>query len=81
LLDIVRSHWSVENQLHWVLDVILGEDASRTRKDEAPQNLAILRKLALNILRAHPDKLSLRRKINAAAWDDAFLLSLLGQKR
>lgn len=81
LLDIVRSHWSIENQLHWVLDVILGEDANRTRKDEAPQNLAILRKLALNILRTHPDKLSVRRKINAAAWDDAFLLSLLSQKR
>jgi predicted transposase YbfD/YdcC len=81
LLDIVRSHWAVENQLHWVLDVIFGEDANRTRKDEAPQNLAILRKMALNILRAHPDKLSIRRKINAAAWDDAFLLSLLSQKR
>lgn len=81
LLDIVRSHWSIENQLHWVLDVILGEDASRTRKDEAPQNLAILRKMALNILRAHPHKLSIRRKINAAAWDDTFLLTLLGQKR
>lgn len=81
LLDIVRSHWSIENQLHWVLDVILGEDANRIRKDQAPENLAILRKIALNILRAHPDKLSLRRKINAAAWDDAFLLSLLGQKR
>lgn len=81
VLDVVRSHWSIENQLHWVLDVILGEDANRTRKDEAPQNLAILRKMALNILRAHPDKISLRRKINAAAWDDAFLLHLLGQKR
>ena len=81
LLDIVRSHWSVENQMHWVLDVVFAEDANRARKDDAPENLAILRRLALNILRAHPDPISMRRKMNAAAWDDAFLLSLLGQKR
>jgi predicted transposase YbfD/YdcC len=81
LLQIVRSHWSVENQMHWILDVVFAEDANRARKDAAPENLAILRRLALNLLRAHPEPISMRRKMNAAAWDDAFLLSLLGQKR
>jgi len=81
LIEIVRSHWSVENQMHWILDVVFAEDANRARKDAAPENLALLRRLALNLLRTHPEPISMRRKINAAAWDDTFLLSLLGQKR
>ena len=81
LLDIVRSHWSVENQMHWVLDVVFGEDANRARKDAAPENLAILRRLALNLLRAHPAQMSMRRKMNAAAWDNDFLINLFRQKR
>jgi predicted transposase YbfD/YdcC len=81
LLDVVRQHWTIENQLHWVLDVVLHEDAARNRKDHGPANLAVLRKLALNALRAHPDSASLRRKIKRAGWDDAFLLSILGQMR
>ena|ERR1051326_3176069 len=78
LLQTVRSRWSVENQLHWLLDVVLREDASRARKDNAPEILAILRRLALNLLRAHPEKISLRQKVKSAAWDDTFLLSLIG---
>ena len=81
LLEIVRSHWSVENQMHWVLDVVFAEDTSRARKDNAPEILAILRRMALNTLRTHPEQISMRRKMNAAAWDDQFLLSLLSQKR
>jgi predicted transposase YbfD/YdcC len=81
LLGVIRSHWSVENQMHWILDVVFGEDANRARKDAAPENLAVLRRFALNLLRAHPEPISMRRKMNAAAWDDAFLVSLLGQKR
>jgi predicted transposase YbfD/YdcC len=81
LLEIVRSHWSVENQMHWILDVVFAEDANRARKDAAPENLAVLRRLALNLLQAHPEPISMRRKINAAAWDDAFFLSLFNQKR
>jgi predicted transposase YbfD/YdcC len=81
LLEIVRSHWSIENQMHWVLDVVFAEDANRARKDAAPENLAVLRRFALNILRAHPEPISMRRKMNAAAWDDAFFTSLFGQKR
>jgi predicted transposase YbfD/YdcC len=79
LLHTVRSRWSIENQLHWLLDVVLREDANRARKDNAPEILAILRKLALNLLRAHPEKISIRQKIKSAAWDDTFLLSLIGQ--
>ena len=81
MLDIARTHWSIENQLHWVLDVDLAEDAARSRKDNAPQNLALLRKLALNLLRQHPDKGSIKGKIKRAAWNDGFLFSLLAQMR
>jgi predicted transposase YbfD/YdcC len=81
LLQIVRSHWSIENQLHWVLDVVLAEDRNRSRKDNAPENLTRLRKLVINILRSHPDRSSLRQKSKRAGWDDAFLLSLIGQMR
>lgn len=81
LLTVVRAHWSIENQLHWVLDVVLKEDLSRTRKDHAPENLATLRRLALNILHAHPDNKSMRRKTKRAGWDDAFLMSLLSHMR
>jgi predicted transposase YbfD/YdcC len=81
LLAIARSHWGIENRLHWVLDVVMNEDRNRTRKDHAPENLAILRRLALNILRAHPDDKSMRRKIKRAGWDNAFLTSIIGHMR
>lgn len=81
MIEIARTHWAIENQLHWVLDVDLAEDAARNRKDHGPQNLAILRKIALNLLRTHPDKASIRRKIKKAGWDDTFLLSLIAQMR
>lgn len=82
LLDIVRAHWSIENGLHWVLDVVLDEDLARSRKDHAPENLALLRRLALNVVRAHPDtKTSLRRKLLRAGWDEAFLLELIEHMR
>lgn len=76
-LTIARAHWTIENQLHWVLDVAFCEDAARNRKDHGPQNLSILRKLALNIIRQHPDKASIRRKIKKAGWDDQFLISMI----
>jgi len=81
VLAITRSHWGIENRLHWVLDVIFDEDRARNRKGNGPENLAIIRKLALNLLRTHPDKASIRRKIKRAGWDDAFLLSMLVQMR
>lgn len=81
LLQVTRSHWSIENQLHWVLDVHFSEDRNRTRKDHAPENLALLRKLALNILQALPLQASIRRKIKRAGWDDAFLLQAISHMR
>jgi predicted transposase YbfD/YdcC len=78
LLRIVREHWGIENVLHWTLDVVLDEDQTRSRKDHAPANLAVMRRLALNIARAHPDtKTSLRGKLKRAAWDDSFLVDML----
>jgi predicted transposase YbfD/YdcC len=76
-LAVVRAHWHIENRLHWVLDVVLDEDQARARKDHAPENLARLRRFALNVLRANQDKGSTRGKIKRAGWDDAFLLHLL----
>jgi predicted transposase YbfD/YdcC len=81
LLQVTRSHWSIENQLHWVLDVVFDEDGCRARKDNAPENLAILRALALNILRSDPTRMSMRQKIKRAGWDNAFLLGMLSQMR
>ena len=81
MLEVARAHWTIENQLHWVLDVAFDEDAARSRKDNAPQNLALIRKLALNLLRQHRDKGSIKGKIKRAGWDDTFLISLLGHMR
>jgi predicted transposase YbfD/YdcC len=81
MLDVARTHWTIENQLHWVLDVAFEEDAVRSRAGNAPQNLALMRKLALNTLRMHPDKGSIKGKIKRAGWNDSFLLSLLGHMR
>lgn len=81
LLRVTRSHWGIENQLHWVLDVHFNEDGNRSRLDNAPDNLARLRRLALNILRSCPGPTSIRRKIKRAGWDDSFLLALFGHMR
>jgi len=80
-LCVTRSHWGIENGLHWTLDVLFAEDASRARKDNAPENLAILRKLALNIHRTHPYAASLRRKIKRAGWDNDYLMATLSHMR
>jgi predicted transposase YbfD/YdcC len=82
VLRIVREHWTIENSLHWPLDVVLDEDLARNRKDNAPANIAVLRRLALNIARAQPDtKISLRAKLKRAGWNDQFLFELLGHMR
>lgn len=80
-LAAVRAHWTIENQLHWVLDVVFDEDRSRARRDNAPLNLAVLRRIALNLTRANLEKGSLRGKIKRAAWDNRFLATLLTQMR
>lgn len=82
LLNIVREHWGIENRLHWTLDVVLDEDLARSRKDNAPAILAILRRLALNIARADPDaKTSLRAKFKRAGWDERFMFKMLANMR
>jgi predicted transposase YbfD/YdcC len=74
----IRNHWRVENGLHWVLDVIFREDASRVRERNAARNLALLRKVALNLARADGSlKASLRGKRKYAGWDDAFMATLI----
>ncbi len=74
---IIRSHWGVENKLHWCLDVIFNEDQSRLRKDNGAENFSILRRIALNILRRHPSKGSLNVKRHMAGWNDEYMLQLL----
>jgi predicted transposase YbfD/YdcC len=74
---VVRTHWDIENGLHWVLDVALKEDQARNRKDRGPENLALLRRLALNLARLEPSKGSMRGKLKRAGWDDAFLTAIL----
>ena len=75
----VRGHWSVENSLHWVLDVQMSEDDSRARTGHAAENLATLRRLALNLLkREATKKRGIRGKQLNASWDHAYLLRLLG---
>lgn len=81
LLETVRSHWDIENGLHWTLDLVLDEDRRRTRKDRGPDNLAQLHRFAINVLRADTSKGSLIGKTKRAGWDDAFLFSLLAQMR
>jgi len=73
----VRAHWGIENQVHWVLDVAFHEDDCRVRKDHAPENLALIRHLALNLLRRDSStKAGIKAKRLKAGWDDRFLLSL-----
>jgi predicted transposase YbfD/YdcC len=80
LLQAVRSHWQVENQLHWVLDVVFNEDQSRARTGNAAENLATLRRWTLNLIKAdrRKAKRSLKGRRKAAGWDNSYLLHLLG---
>ena len=77
-LKAVRSHWGVENSLHYVLDVAFNEDACRIRKEHAPINMALLRQMALNLLRHDKTcKNGIKVKRSKAVWDDAYLLRVL----
>jgi predicted transposase YbfD/YdcC len=73
----LRRHWGIENNLHWQLDVNFGEDRNRVTKRNAAENLALLRRLTLTLVQAHPAKLSIAKKRFAAALDPAFLEEIL----
>ena len=77
LLAAVRNHWAIENRPHWQLDVLLAEDLARNRKNNAPANLAVLRRLALNVLRADPENIPLSHKRLKARWKDQDLINLI----
>lgn len=80
LAEYIRGHWSIENQLHWILDVDFKEDDSRIRKDHAPENLAVIRHIAINILKQDKSfKASIKGKRKCAGWDNNYLLQLLKQ--
>lgn len=74
----VRGHWGIENRLHWVLDVAFREDESRVRVGHAAENLAVLRHIALNLLRHERSaNIGVKAKRLKAAWDEGYLLAVL----
>jgi len=77
-----RSHWGIENSLHWVLDVAFDEDGSRVRTGEAPENLATMRRWTVNLIKSEKTKAkaSIKSRRKLAGWDDNYLSRLLGQK-
>lgn len=76
---IVRTHWQIENQLHWVLDTAFAEDQCRVRLGDGAQNLALLRKVALSLLKRDATKLGMKAKRRKAGWDEQYLLHVLTQ--
>jgi predicted transposase YbfD/YdcC len=80
LSQVIRTHWEIENRVHWVLDVAVGEDTNRTRAGESAQNLALIRKLALNLLRRETSvPVGIAAKQKRAGWDHNYLLKILAQ--
>jgi predicted transposase YbfD/YdcC len=77
LNQVVQQHWSIENSLHWRLDVVMNEDQDRTRMGHGPHNLAVLRHMAINAMQKEGSNGSLRGKFKRAGWDDGFLYRLL----
>ena len=76
---IIRSHWAIENSLHWVMDMIFRDDECRVRTDHAPANFTTIKHMAHNLIRKAPGKASLRLKRKAAGWDDNFLAELIAR--
>jgi len=80
ILQAIRSHWGIENSLHWVLDLTFREDECRIRKKNAPENMAIIRHIVFNILQHADNKISIRRRKKKAGWSDEYLENVLKQK-
>ena len=81
MMSTVRRHWSVENNRHRQLDVVFREDDARTGKDKAPSNWSVIRRVALDMLDAHPDKRSPARGTNLARWKQSFFPELFSYVR
>jgi predicted transposase YbfD/YdcC len=81
VLEVTRAHWSVENDLHWQLDVVFNEDDARSRKNYSPQNLAVIRRMVLDVLRSHPAEKSIARKTKRAPWSEEFFFELFAPMR
>jgi predicted transposase YbfD/YdcC len=79
--NAVRSHWAIENNLHWTLDVTFKEDQSRLRAGHGARNMAVIRHFALNLVRQTKDKRSIKRRRKRASWDPQYLLQILGPTR
>jgi len=79
--DAVRSHWGIENRLHWVLDVTFDEDQSRLRRGHGAKNMAVVRHFALNLVRQATDNVSIKRRRRRALLDFQYLLKILGPVR
>ena len=79
--NAVRSHWAIENNLHWTLDVTFNEDQSRLRAGHGARNMAVVRHFALNLVRQAADKRSIKRRRKRASWDPQYLLQILGPLR
>ena len=77
IAQVARSHWGIENGQHWVLDVTMDEDMCRVRKDNAAENLAILRRVAISIINIVKGKLSVKAPLKKAGWDPSFLEKIL----
>lgn len=76
---VVRAHWAIENNLHWVLDVAFDEDSNRTRKGQSAANLAVIRHIALNLIKAEKtSKVGIKIKRLKAGWDNDYLLRVIG---
>lgn len=81
----IRSHWGIENKLHWTLDVAFQEDQSKKRAGEATQNFSLMTKVALNLIKNHHPgekdsggtKISAKRKRDMAAWNNDYLLQII----
>jgi predicted transposase YbfD/YdcC len=76
--EAVRSHWAIENSLHWVLDVTFGDDQSRLRTGHGAKNMAVVRHFAINLLRTVQDRLSIRLRRKSATWNPDYLAKVLG---
>lgn len=77
--NAVRAHWAIENNLHWMLDVVFHDDLMRLRTDNGAKNMAVLKHSALNMIKLHPKKASFKAKFKLAGWDEMFLRQIITQ--